>query len=153
VSLIEPPPYFNLASLVQEAAHVELSEVAFDDLENNLLLPSFPQKPKFLKRPLTPPIPILTPARVDQSYRNKKRALMRKKGVIEEGHTAKPRTLFEHVQLADKVEAAIDLKVLPVAKGGYSGLRFIRDLLGLKKEYTLEGLADHGITTLEWDGM
>ena len=152
MSLIEPPPSFNFASLVQEAAHVEISEDAFDDLENNLLLPSFPQQLKLLKRPLTPPTPPSKPS-VDPSHRNKKRALRRRKRVIEEGHTSKPRTLFEHVQLADKVEAAIDLKALPVAKGGYSGLRFIRDPLGLKKKYTLEDLADHGITMLEWDGM
>jgi hypothetical protein len=86
------------------------------------------------------------------THRNKKRALKRRKKVIEEGHAATSRTLFEHVQLADSIDAALDLKALPAAKGAYSARRLIEGELNLKKEYTLEELNNLGITVLGWDG-
>jgi ribosomal protein L4 len=87
-----------------------------------------------------------------QTHRNKKRAAKRRKKVNEEGHTAKVRTIFEHVQLADAVEAAIKLQALPVAKGAYSARRLARNRFDLMKEYTLAELDGFGFTVLRWDG-
>ena len=128
----------------------ENSGAAFDDLENGLTLspPSLP-KPQPSKRLRTPP---LQPS-PSQPYHNKKRALKRRKKVIEEGHSATSRTLFEHVQLADIAKVNLDLSALPVAKGGYSARHFIQNPLNLEKEYTVVELTDClGVTILRWEG-
>jgi hypothetical protein len=72
--------------------------------------------------------------------------------VDEEGHTAKARTVFEHVQLADAVQATIKLQALPVAKGAYSARSLARKRVDFAKEYTLAELGSLGFTVLEWDG-
>jgi hypothetical protein len=84
-------------------------------------------------------------------HRNEKRANRRKKEA-EEGHTAKSRTFFKHVQLADVAEVPIDLEALPVAKGGYTARRFIRNEVDLEKQHTIKDLNDQGFTVFEWDG-
>ena len=87
-----------------------------------------------------------------QTHRNKKRAAKRRKKVNKEGHIAKACTIFEHVQLADAVEAAIKLQALPVAKGAYSARSLARNRFDLVKEYTLAELDGLGFTVLAWDG-
>lgn len=148
--MIELPLTFDLTSLVQEATDIENSGITFDDLENGLLAPLTQNpEPSSSKRSRTPPS---LPSQSVQSHRNKKRALNRKKKVYEKGHTATSRTIFEHVQLADPIEATVDLQAFPVAKGGYSTRRFITDQLDLGKEYNVAELTDLGITILGWDG-
>ena len=87
-----------------------------------------------------------------QTHRNKKRAAKRRKKVNKEGHIAKALTIFEHVQLADAVEAAIKLQALPVAKGAYLACSLARNRFDLVKEYTLAELDGLGFTVLAWDG-
>lgn len=157
MSLIETPSAFNLASLVQDAIDVDNFGVGFDDLESNLLPtpPPLTEKPERFKRPRTPPtLPSTTSliASNASSHRNKKRTLKRRKKVNEEGHIAKPRTIFEHVQLADAVDAAVQLQALPVANGGYSARFLVGNQFDLRKEYTLAELDDLGFTILGWDG-
>jgi hypothetical protein len=97
-----------------------------------------------------PAMPSKVPS--SSSHRNRKRALKRKHLVNEEGHKSKPRTLFEHVQLADEIEVTVNLKALPVAKGAYSARRSIGNKLELEKAYTPLELTSLGFTILEWDG-
>jgi hypothetical protein len=149
---IETPLSFDLPSLVKKAVDFENSEPGIlpDDLEKNLLpSTSLPQQLNDFELPLTAPTLHPTPL---QSHRNKKRALRRTTKVYDKGHTAKDRTLFEHVQLADAVAVKVDLRELPVAKGGYSARHLIADQLDLEKEYTPADLVDLGITILGWDG-
>ena len=122
-------------------------------MEDGLRTLTLTEKPESSKRPRTRHIlPLIVPQSVTSSHRDKKHALKRRKAVEDSRHTAKARTVFEHVQLADAVETTLQLQTLPVAKGAYSA----RSLVGCRndsvREYTLVDLEGLGITVFRWNG-
>ena len=92
--------------------------------------------------------PIATPT---QSYKNRKRREQRQSAVEAHGHTATPRMVFEHIQLADPVSSTLDVETLPATFGGYCGKTLDIPAIDRQRVYTLEELQrEYGFQLLEY---
>lgn len=142
---------FDLALLVQAATEIELLDAPFDDLEHGLMAssPSLDNVPAS-KKPFTGSSQL----HPTQSRRNQKRAIKRRKKISEEGHSATNRTLFEHVQLADSLEVAIETNALRRTKRVQLPPYLISSSspLDLNREYSIDDLVSAGFRVFPWDG-
>lgn len=118
--------------------------MAFDDLDASTADASNGVK---RARPASPQGPT-----AKQTHRNEKRRRKRQAKVQVEGHSATPRTLFEHVQLSESLKIATDIKDLPVASGAYSALHLKEAPSSTTRDYTLAQLLEEGFTLVKWDG-
>ncbi|KAF9046182.1 hypothetical protein BJ165DRAFT_1403671 [Panaeolus papilionaceus] len=88
-----------------------------------------------------------------QSSRNRKRAHKRKQAVESRGHSASPRTIFEHVQLSEHIDLPYDASSMPATKGAFSGMRLGGTKAENEREYKLGDLEAMGFRVVEWDGV